>query len=121
MIKKIFIRLYIPVILGIAVSSCVFAGMLSNPTTIYYVGDTYTVSSDFEVYYDENDVQKPYKVIGRMTNDLYAYDADDLKNRMIEKAKQVGGDGIIFTDITVKRPHDAGDRLLFKANVIKYQ
>lgn len=74
-----------------------------------------------EVYYDEKDVKREYKVIGKMTNDkMLDYDVEAVKAKMIEKAKQAGGDGIIFTDIGVERSEADGDRLALKATLIKY-
>ncbi|WP_162055172.1 hypothetical protein [Pontibacter pamirensis] len=56
-----------------------------------------------------------------MTNDkVVDYDVEVVKAKMIEKAKQAGGDGIIFTDVGLERSDTEGDRLAIKANLIKY-
>ena len=89
--------------------------------TIHYLGESYEPSSDIEVFYDAKDIKREYKVIGKMANDKAKdYDVEVVKAKMIEKAKQVGGDGIIFTDVGVERSDTEGDRLAIKANLIKY-
>lgn len=99
--------------LCVALSSCA--------PTIHYLGEAYEPSTEVEVYYDEKDVKKEYKVIGKMTNDkMVDYNVEVVKAKMIEKAKQAGGDGIIFTDIGVERSETDGDRLAVKATLIRY-
>ena len=56
-----------------------------------------------------------------MTNDQFAgYDAEILKKSMIEKAKKVGADAIIFSDFSTEYDHKDGDRLALKAQLIKF-
>ena len=89
--------------------------------TIHYLGDNYEPNSEIEVFYDEKDVKKEYRAIGKMTNDkMVDYDVDLVKAKMIEKAKEVGGDGIIFTDIGVSKSETDDDRISVKATLIKY-
>ncbi|MCC9166204.1 hypothetical protein [Pontibacter harenae] len=96
--------------------------MFSSKPDIFYLGETYAATvSSVEVYYDEMDVPNQFRVIGRMTHDIILrYEEEELKSSMIAKAKEVGGDGIIFTDVEVKRPNDSGDKLVVKAKVIRF-
>lgn len=105
----------------VAVLTTLCVAITSCAPSIYYLGDTYVPSSGIEVFYDAKDVQRAYKVIGKMTNDkILEYDVEEVKVKMIEKAKQVGGDGIIFTDIGIEKTVADEDRLAVKANLIKY-
>jgi uncharacterized protein YbjQ (UPF0145 family) len=40
---------------------------------------------------------------------------------MVKKARQVGADGIIFSDLSVEHSRSQGDKLAIKAELIKYQ
>ncbi|NNE28471.1 MAG: hypothetical protein HKN16_02470 [Saprospiraceae bacterium] len=90
--------------------------------TIHFLGDTYPATTDIDVFYDAKDVEKQYKTIGKMTHDKFLdYEVEAIKESMIKKAKEKGGDGIIFTQNTSTRVDDEmGDRLSITADVIKY-
>lgn len=90
--------------------------------TIIYVGDSFEPKGKIDVYYDASDVKKQHRVIGRLTHTKEDESkVESLKDKMTEKAKQIGADGIIFTDIEVKQEcEDLGDHLLIKAKAIKY-
>jgi uncharacterized protein YbjQ (UPF0145 family) len=85
------------------------------------LGDSYQSSDSVEIYYDEKEVKKEYKVMGRMTNDKFMeYDIDLIKRKMIEKAKLVGADAIIFYDLSAEETEKVGDAITVKAQLIKY-
>ncbi len=87
--------------------------------TIRYIGESYPASGAIDFYYDEREVKQAYKVMGKMTNDLDTdYKAEEIKKKMIEKATEVGADGIIFLDISES---NEGSNLSIKAELIKYQ
>ncbi|GHA53681.1 hypothetical protein GCM10007389_01110 [Pontibacter akesuensis] len=89
--------------------------------TIHYLGESYPPSTDIEVFYDVKDVKRDYKVIGKMTNDELSSDIpEQVRAQMVERAKQAGGDAIIFTDLGVDRTEVNSGSLVVKANVIKY-
>ena len=70
--------------------------------TIYFLGDTHQRTARIDLFYDEKDVKEEYQTIGMMTHDKFInYDVEIIKKSMIEKAKEKGGDGIIFTDTNV--------------------
>ncbi|MHA6248834.1 hypothetical protein ACXYMU_12905 [Pontibacter sp. CAU 1760] len=101
-------------LIGVALHACA--------PSIHYLGDTYAPSQEVEVYYDQGDVRREYKVMGKMTNDqILDYDVEAVKAKMIEKAKQSGADGIVFTDLGVQKSElDGSDRLSVKAMLIKF-
>lgn len=67
-------------------------------------------------------MKKDYKIIGRMTNDKIAnYDPEVIKLEMVKKARQIGADAIIFSDLSIDNTDEQGDRLAIKAELIKYQ
>jgi len=91
--------------------------------TIHYLGDSFTETTQIDVYYDEKDVGRAYRTIGKMTHEnMFSYEADTIKEKMIQSAKEKGGDGIIFLEASMSREVDFdGDRLMITANVIKYK
>ena len=61
-----------------------------------YLGDSYPPTSHVDVYFSEDDVTEGYLVMGRATVD--GGDAAELKEELIEKARESGADGIIFEE-----------------------
>ncbi len=89
---------------------------------IHYLGDTHPPTTQVDLYYDAYEVKKEYKVIGRMTNDQFtAYNVQMIKKQMIKKAKKVGADGIIFSDLRLENNDLQGNALAVRAELIKYQ
>jgi len=96
--------------------------------SIQYLGDSYQSNYTIDVFYSENDVEREYKTIGKMTHDnMFDYEVDTIKDKMIEVAKRKGGDGIIFLDMKNERKHNHyGDildeeRISITAHVIRYK
>ena len=99
---------------------CLVLLSCSGPT-IHYLGESYGPSASVEVYYDAKEVKKEYKVMGRMTNDKFMeYDIELIKKKMIEKAKLVGADAVIFYDLSAEEIERVGDGISVKAQLIKY-
>lgn len=89
---------------------------------IHYLGDTFVPTDTVQVYYNEKDIRQPYRIMGKMTNDLLAdFKVEKVKSTMIEKAKQVGADGILFSDVGVERDIKNAARVAVKAELIKFQ
>jgi len=91
--------------------------------TIHYLGESYPETIQLDVYYDEADVEQEYTTIGKMTHDNYLdFEVNNIKNSMIRKAKEKGGDGIIFLELTKTGEEDIfDDRILMTAKIIKYK
>lgn len=66
--------------------------------TLNYLGDNYPPTDNVDVYYDEGDIKREFKVIGQLTGDNVntAVNLNDVKNGMIEEAKMRGANGIWF-------------------------
>jgi hypothetical protein len=114
-----------PLLLPSAVALLLLSNMLIScaltKPDIHYLGDTFSPTDTILVYYNEKDVKQPYRVMGKMTNDmLINYKVEKVKSAMIEKAKQVGADGILFSDVSVERDIKNDDRLAVKAELIKF-
>jgi len=105
-----------------ALLSCTGTGHpFKSLPVIYYLGDSYPSSAAVEIYYDVKEVKKEFKVMGRMTNDKYMeYDVDLIKRKMMEKAKLVGVDAVIFYDLSTEDIEKIGDGISVKAQLIKY-
>jgi len=90
--------------------------------TIHYLGESYPETEKIDIFYDENDVNQPFKVIGKIAHDkIVNYELERIKTHMIEKAKARGADGIIFDSFSVDRKNgDEGDRFSVKAKAIRY-
>jgi len=90
--------------------------------TIYYLGEEYGRTRVVQVFYDEHRIVEPYTVIGRMTHDQKKrYEPEQIKKQMIRKAKKMGADALVFSDLAVDRmQHEREDRVVVKAKLIKF-
>jgi len=96
---------------------------ISCGPTIYYLGEEYGRTRVVKVFYDEQRIEEPYTVIGRMTNDQKKqYEPEQIKKQMIRKAKKMGADALVFSDLAVDRlQHEREERVVVKAKLIKFQ
>lgn len=99
-------------------------GILSCTPRISYLGDTFSPTYNIDVYYDANDVEKEYRVIGLARNEGDEIERDDLESireEMIKKARSVGADGIIFISVAEnKGGPDFDNNKIVEAKFIKY-
>lgn len=80
-------------------SGFIFLFIISCAPQINYLGSNYPPTQDVDIFFDEQDIQKDYKVMGIMKNEgaeMELDDAESVKNAMIKKAKSVGADAILF-------------------------
>ena len=66
---------------------------------INYLGESYPPTQDVEIFFDEADIERDYKVMGVMKNEgseIELSDAESVQEAMIKKAKSVGADAILF-------------------------
>lgn len=80
-------------------SGIMFLLVVSCAPQINYLGSNYAPTQDVDIFFDEQDIEKDYKVMGIMKNegaDLELDDAESVKDAMIKKAKSVGADAILF-------------------------
>jgi hypothetical protein len=112
-----------------ALSGILFMLFFSTCTpSIQYLGDKLQPTYTIDVYYDEKDVEKEYRTLGKMTHgNMFDYEVEIIKNKMIAEAKSFGGDGIIFMEVKNVREQNGEfsfgdeDRLAITAKVIKYK
>jgi hypothetical protein len=72
-------------------------GMVGCAST-EYVGETYTPTTSVDVFMNENDVQKPYKVMGKAETEATEYMSfEDMQEQLKVDAMSKGADGIIIT------------------------
>jgi len=95
----------------------------SGCASIQYFGDSHTPTDKVEIFYDEKDVPRDYKVIG------HAVGEGQLKNvrsKLIQRAEQEGAEGIIFKGFQpdadfVGRYYSGNDNNKIGASFIIYQ
>jgi len=93
--------------------------LLSSCASVLYLGDTLPATTSVQVYYDAKDVKQAYKVIGHLAKSVSGSDMNPIKQEMLEKAKSIGADGLIFSQITVK-PGSSNDAQTINADAIKF-
>lgn len=102
-------------VLGIVL--CLSACSLWSPT---YFGTKYPVTNTVETFYSANDIKRPYKVIGHMVAPISRSASGQERTRLslVEQAKKVGGDGLIFSDIRRQTNKETTDDFSIKAEVV---
>lgn len=78
---------------------CLLLSLAACSPRIHYLGDTYSPTTKVDVFYDEGDIKKDYKVIGQLSgeNSLNTtIELDTVREKMIEKAREKGADAILF-------------------------
>ncbi len=95
---------------------------------INYLGDTYSPTQEVDIFFDEQDIQKEYKVMGVMKNEAEDFELDDaesVKNAMVKKAKAVGADAILFIGFYSEKmtsdPTNFEHKKVYEAKLLKYQ
>ena len=61
-----------------------------------YLGDSYPPTAHVDVYFSEDDVIEGYLVMGHAT--IEGDEAEKLQEKLIEKARESGADGIVFEE-----------------------
>lgn len=79
-----------------------------------YLGDTYPVTNNIDVYYDARDVKQDYKVIGHLAI-AYTEDSAVAKKLLSDKAKAQGANGIIIFQVEGNNANAT-----IRADAIKY-
>ena len=110
------------------VLSCLL--VLSCSPKINYLGDTFSPTQHVDMYFDEHDITKEYKVIGMMKNEADELEIDDVeavKKAMLKKARDVGADAILFLGFYSERVNPNYDddifdnvKKIYEAKLIKY-
>ena len=83
-------------IIVLILSLILFISACGSDVDVDYLGNAYPPTSNVDVYFSEDDVTEGYLVMGRVTVD--GEDAEALEEKVIEKARESGADGIIFEE-----------------------
>jgi len=73
--------------------------MVSCSPNINYLGDTFKPTDQIDIYYDEGDIKREFRVMGQLSGDnvnTTVRNLEDVQNSMIEEAKLRGAHGIWF-------------------------
>ena len=73
-----------------------FVSACGSDDDVDYLGNSYPPTSHVDVYFSEDDIAEGYLVMGHATVD--GGDAEALQEKLIEKARESGADGIIFEE-----------------------
>ncbi len=77
-------------LVAVAASSC-------GRNRVTYIGDSYTPSSEVDIYFDAADIERTYRVMGRATGVVSeGGDTDRLNEKFLQTAREKGADGVIF-------------------------
>jgi len=117
MIKHIYNSGSTITILAILISSFV----LTDCTTIKYVGDTYEKTNQLKVFYSFNEIEGKYKVFGHIVNSgsKTYFDTDDLMNELKKEAMNRGADAIVVTNIDIEKSDNSESEKL-NASLVKF-
>jgi len=106
--------------LFIFISSCSSLSVF-NESDLYYLGEPGRAVDTIDVHYDEFGVGKKYIIVGSIVNrERSSVTVEVWKKQMINKAKSVGGDAIIFAPIQLSFDPDCPTCAVLNAKVIKY-
>lgn len=102
--------------------------LMSCGTHINYLGDTYPPTHEIRMYFDESDIEHPYRVIGYLKNEIGEFLVDDMDiviEKMKEKAMSIGADGLLFEKAyqteTLRNEDFSNDvKKVFEAKAIRY-
>ena len=69
-------------------------------TTINYIGESYPPSQQVDLYFSEKDIDKEYRVVGRIVATANAheliYSSDKFTQSILKKARKKGADGVVI-------------------------
>lgn len=101
-------------------ATCGLLFVLASCAGVLYLGDTLPATTSVKVYYDAKDVKQDYKVIGHLAQTISGTPKmDEIKEKIIEKAKAIGADGVIFLQIIAK-PGSSNDAETINADAIRF-
>ncbi|SHE52556.1 hypothetical protein [Pedobacter caeni] len=87
-----------------------------------YFGSRHPATDSVQTFYAAKDIKQPYKVIGHMISPIASSESSQerVKLRLINRAKQVGADALIFSDITREAHLKTTDDYSIKAEAIVF-
>jgi hypothetical protein len=102
--------------LMLGLSGCVLYGPV-------YFGTKYAPTTSIESFYSTKDINKPFEIIGHMNAPTGDSESSQTKTRqlVIEKAKTIGADGVVFSDLSRQVVKDSGVDFTIKVDVIRFK
>jgi hypothetical protein len=86
---------WIPVVLFLV-------ALLTGCATIHYMGESYPPTQHADLFFSEDDIQREYKVIGRMEAtadaDELVYSTEKFTEEILKKACAKGADAVVILD-----------------------
>ena len=103
------------------IPSLALCALLASCTPrVFYLGGTYPSSpSAIDVLYDENQIKRPYEVIGSLTSSSTPAAQSHVQRAMIDQAKAIGADAVVFHDIDIDET-DNSRVVVLKAKAVRY-
>jgi hypothetical protein len=76
--------------------------VLLGCATVNYIGDSYPPTQHVDVFFSEKDVEKEYRVMGRVeataNADELIYSGEKFMQTICKKAEEKGADGVVILD-----------------------
>lgn len=88
-----------------------------------YFGSKFTSTNEVQSFYSIKDVNRPFEVIGHMNASTGSSESSQIRTRklVIEKAKEIGGDGVVFSELNRQVNQKTTDDFTIKVDVIKFK
>lgn len=88
-----------------------------------YFGSKYPRTATVKSYYSTKDIDKPFEVIGHMNVSTGRSESSQAKTReaVIKKAKDIGGDGVVFSELNRQVNRKTTDDFTIKVEVIRFK
>ena len=86
-----------PTFLFIFLISC---AMVISCTTTDYVGKTYSITDRVEIYFNTDEIKRPYEVMGQIKAEApEAVRFEDMEQKLVEDAMARGADAILIGEL----------------------
>jgi hypothetical protein len=88
-----------------------------------YFGSKFAPTNVIEAYYSTKDIGKPFEIIGHMnaSTGVSEYSQRRTKLSVIEKAKEIGADGVVFSELNRQVNKETTDDYSIQVDVIKFK
>ena len=105
---------------ALGVMLCLSACSLYAPT---YFGTKHAPTTVVESFYSTKDITKPFEVIGHMTAVTGSSETSQAqtKREVLQKAKQIGADAVVFSEINQQVNQRTTDDFTIKVEVLKFK
>jgi hypothetical protein len=95
--KTKFAKSIIAIFLLVSVTSC-------SKSSFDYLGKSYPPTTNPEIFMRDQDVRQNYEVMGKVTAEVpYNKKLKYIQNKVMTLASQQGADGVIFSDVDIRR------------------